>query len=65
MASRSEADPAGFVMTQLQGDNCNLLISRDVAAKEGKEMFMVEESSKAAWLSCLSENKGGMIQAEQ
>lgn len=34
-----EVDPAGVVMIQLQGDNCNLQISRNVAAKEGMEIF--------------------------
>lgn len=34
-----EADPAGVVMTQLQGDNCNLQVSKDVTAKAGKKIF--------------------------
>lgn len=34
-----EAEPAGVVMTQLQGVNCNRQVSRDVTAKEGKEIF--------------------------
>lgn len=34
-----EADPTGVVMTQLQGDNYNLQVSKDVTAKGGKEIF--------------------------
>lgn len=34
-----QADPVGVEMTQLQRDNRNLKVSRNVISKKGKEIF--------------------------